>query len=231
MVVKAGNPQTRFFKESLERLCSSYWHPVYVFIRSKGFSSEEARDHTQEFFARVIEKHYLAGLDRSKGRFRSFVLAAVSHFLSDQLDAQRARQRGGRRNLEPLELQRAEGEYHREPSHASTSEALFEYHWALTLLDCTLRRLRADYARPDFDQLKPFLVGDAERGEISGVAAEMGLSEGTVKVAVHRLRKRYRDALHAEIAETVSEPDQVQEEIRYLLAVLARAGENRNSSP
>src|SRR5215471_21125008 len=116
MVVKAGNPQTRFFKESLERLCSSYWHPVYVFIRSKGFSSEEAHDHTQEFFARVIEKQYLAGLDKSKGRFRSFVLAAVSHFLSNRLDAQRAIKRGGGRNLEPLEILNAEGEYHREPS-------------------------------------------------------------------------------------------------------------------
>jgi RNA polymerase sigma-70 factor (ECF subfamily) len=228
MVVKAGNPQTRFFEESLERLCSCYWHPVYVFIRSKGFSSEEARDHTQEFFARVIEKQYLAGLDRSRGRFRSFVLAAVSHFLSNQLDAQRAMKRGAGRNPEPLEIQHAEGEYRREPSHASTPEALFEYQWALTLLDRTLKRLRAEYAAPDFNRLKPFLMGEAERGEIAGAAAEMGISEGALKVAVHRLRKRYRDTLRAEIAETVSEPDQVQEEIRYLLAILARGGEGRH---
>jgi RNA polymerase sigma-70 factor (ECF subfamily) len=227
MVVKAGNPQTQLFQESLARLCTSYWDPVYVFIKRKGFNSEEARDYTQEFFARVIEKQYLTGLDQSKGRFRSFMLAAVSHFLCNRLDAQRTRKRGGGCDILPMETENAEGEYRREPFHTSTPEVLFEHQWALTLLDRTLKRLRAEYAGPDFNRLKPFLMGEAERGQIAATAAEMGISEGALKVAVHRLRKRYREALRTEIAETVSEPDQVQEEIRYLLAVVARGGENR----
>src|SRR5215472_18376530 len=128
-----------------------------------------------------------------------------------------------------METENAEGEYRREPSHTCTPEALFEHQWALTVLARTLKRLRAEYAGPDFNRLKPFLMGDAERGQIATTAANMGISEGALKVAVHRLRKRYREALRAEIAETVSEPDQVQEEIRYLLAVIARSSENRDS--
>jgi len=227
MVVKAGNPQTQFFHESLARLCNSYWFPVYVFIRSKGFSSEEARDSTQEFFARLIEKQYLAGLDQSKGRFRSFVLSSVSHFICNRLDAQRALKRGGGKDILSMETENAKGEYRREPSHTSTPEALFEHQWALTLLDRTLKRLRVQYDDADFDRLKPFLMGEAQRGQLGATAAEIGLSEGALRVAVHRLRKRYREALYTEIAETVSEPDLVQEEIRYLLAVIARGGENR----
>src|SRR5215467_10070474 len=134
MVVKAGNPQTQLFKESLARLCTSYWYPVYVFIRRKGFNSDEARDSTQEFFARLIEKQYLAGLDQSKGRFRSFVLASVSHFICNRLDAQHALKRGGGSDIMSMDTENVNGEYRREPSHTSTPEALFEHQWALTLL-------------------------------------------------------------------------------------------------
>lgn len=227
MVVRAGSPQTQCFHESLARLCSSYWHPVYVFIRGKGFPPEQARDHTQEFFTRVIEKQYLAGLDRSKGRFRSFVLASVGHFLSNRLDAERALKRGGQHDIVSLEAENADGEGCREPFHTSTPEALFEYEWALTLLDRTLKRLRSGYPGPDFDRLKPFLVGEADRGDLRSTAEQTGVSEGALKVAIHRLRKRYRDALRAEIAETVDRPDQVEEEIHYLLGVLARGGRER----
>src|SRR5262249_32376937 len=128
----------------------------------------------------------------------------------------------------PMEVENGESEYRREPSHTSTPEALFEYQWALTLLDRTLKRLKAEYPGPDFNRLKPFLMCEAERGLSAATAEEMGISEGAFKVAVHRLRKRYREALRAEISETVSEPDQVQEEIRYLLAVIARGSENRS---
>jgi len=229
MVLKAGNPEAQFFQEALARLCAIYWYPIFVFIRSRGFSSEEARDHTQEFFACVIEKEYLAGVDRSKGRFRSFVLSSVSHFLSNRLDRQRAAKRGGGREILPMEVQFEGDSYSREPSHACTPEALFEHQWALTLLDRTVSRLRAEYAGPDFNRLKAFLLGEAERGQIAVIAAELGISEGALRVAVHRLRKRYREALRAEIAETVSEPELVEGEIRYLLAVLARG--HGKSSP
>jgi DNA-directed RNA polymerase specialized sigma24 family protein len=227
MVVKAADPQSHSFQESLARLCAMYWYPIFVFIRSRGFTSEEARDHTQEFFACVIEKQYLAGLDRSKGRFRSFVLASICHFLANRLDSERAAKRGGGREILPLECQYEGETYFREPSHACTPEALFEHQWALTLLDRTLKRLRAEYAGPDFNRLKPFLMGEADRGQMAIAAGEMRMSEGAFRVVVHRLRKRYRDALRAEIAETVSEPDLVEGEIRYLLTVLARGGGNR----
>src|SRR5215472_1241825 len=182
MVVKAANPQTQCSSESLARLCTSYWRPVYVFIQGKGFNSDEARDYTQEFFARLIEKHYLAGLDRSKGRFRSFLMAAASHFLCNCLDAQRTQKRGGGRDILPMDAEAAEGEYRREPSHTSTPEALFEHQWALTVLDRTLKRLRAEYSGPDFNRLKPCLLGEAERGQIAQTAAEIGISEGALKV-------------------------------------------------
>lgn len=226
MIVNAGNPQAQLFQKALSDLCVSYWYPIFVFIRRKGFTSEEARDHTQEFFATVLEKKYLEGLDRSRGRFRSFVRASVCHFLSNRLDAQRALKRGGGRDILPLEDANTESGYRREAFHNSTPEAVFEYQWALTLLNRTLKRLRAEHDGPDFDRLKTFLLGEAERGQLAGEAAEMGISEGALKVAVHRLRKRYRAALRAEIAETVSGPDQVAEEIQYLLAVLSRGGEH-----
>jgi RNA polymerase sigma-70 factor (ECF subfamily) len=226
MVVKAGHSGGKFSRESLGSLCASYWHPVYTFIRRKGFDSDEARDCTQEFFTRVIEKDYLGDVDRSKGRFRSFLLAAVSHFLSNHLDSGRAQKRGGGQEAVSLESEGVQGRRH-EPAHASTPEALFEYDWALTLLERALDRLRAEYADPDFLRLKPFLLGEVAHGQLAATAQQWGASEGSFKVAVHRMRKRYREALRTEIAETVSEPGQVEEEIRYLMAVLARGGELR----
>jgi RNA polymerase sigma-70 factor (ECF subfamily) len=222
MVVKAGNPQTIYFQESLAQLCAAYWQPVFVFIRGKGFSSEDARDYTQEFFTRVIEKQYLAGLDRAKGRFRSFLLAAASHFLSNRRDAERAAKRGGGVLIESFEKENAEGIYNRDPSHTATPETLFEYQWALTLLDRAMKRLAAGYARPDLDRLKPFLLGESDRGQLGATAEQMGISEGALKVAIHRLRKRYGEALRREIVETVAGQGQVEEEIRYLLSVLSR---------
>jgi len=223
LVLKAGNPQTQFFQESLSRLCRNYWHPVYAFIRRKGFDSDEAQDCTQEFFLRVIEKEYLADIDQSKGRFRSFLLAAVSHFLSNRLDAARAQKRGGGKVVS-LERDDTQGGDRYEPAHLSTPEALFEYHWALTLINRTFQRLRKGYAASEFVLLKPFLLGEAKHGELVATAQRMGVTNSAIKVAVHRMRKRYREALRAEIAETVAEPAQVEEEIRYLMVTLARAG-------
>jgi RNA polymerase sigma factor (sigma-70 family) len=222
IIASARDPESKSSRESLARLCTSYWHPVYAFVRHKGFDAEEARDCTQEFFARVIEKQYLADVDRSKGRFRSFLLAAVSHFLSNYRDARRAQKRGGGEHPIPLEDEDANGRHRHDPAHASTPEALFEYHWALTLLDRALERLRAGYTQADFLRLKPFLLGEAAHGELAATAQQLGASEGALKVAVHRMRRRYRDALRSEILETVSEPSQVDSEIRYLMEVLAR---------
>jgi DNA-directed RNA polymerase specialized sigma24 family protein len=227
MVAKAGDCHILEYQESLARLCGSYWQPVYAFIQRKGFDLEEARDCTQEFFTRVIEKEYLRDVDRSKGKFRSFVLVAVSHFLSNHLDSLRAQKRGGGRD--PVSLDGDDTETRRacEPAHDSTPEALFEYQWALTVLECALDRLRTEYSSTDFFRLKPFLLGDAAHGQLAAAARQLATSEGSLKLAVHRMRKRFREKLRAEIANTVSDPALVDEEIRYLVAVLARGGELR----
>jgi RNA polymerase sigma-70 factor (ECF subfamily) len=221
-IVNARSPGSEVSREALGRLCSSYWYSVFAFIRRKGLESDQARDCTQDFFTTLLEKEYLADIDRSKGRFRSFLLAAVSHFVNNWFDAQKAQKRGGGRQLLSLEPENSSGVWRNEPANSLTPEALFEYQWAANLLDRTLKRLRAAYRGPDFDVLKPFLIGDAARGGGAAAAEQLGMSQGAFKVAVHRLKKRYRQALQAEILETVSDPGQVDDEIRYLLRVLAQ---------
>jgi DNA-directed RNA polymerase specialized sigma24 family protein len=225
LIANARHPQAEISREALGRLCGGYWFPIYAFIRRKGLDSEQARDCTQDFFAALLERQFLADIERARGRFRSFLLASVCHFLSNRGDAERALKRGGGRRLLPLELETAEGIYRKEPAHALTPEALFEYHWATGMLDRVLKRLRAGYEGDRFDSLKPFLLGEAARGESTAVAEQLGLSEGAFKTAIHRLRKRYREILRAEIAETVADPAQVEDEIRYLLAALTRGTE------
>ena len=222
VIMNARDPSSEISREALDRMCRMYWYPVWIFIRHKGLDSDRARDCTQDFFTALLEKRYLADIDRSKGKFRSFMLTAGSHFVNNWFDAQSAQKRGGGRLLVPLEINDGDRVRWNEPAHGLTPEALFEYHWAANLLDLTLRRLRAAHPSPDFDVLKPFLVGEAARGDAAAAAERLGMSGGAFKVAVHRLKKRYREALRAEIAETVSDASQVEDEIRYLLKVLSR---------
>jgi len=225
LIANARNPQSEVSRAALGRLCAGYWYPVYAFIRRKGVDAEEARDCTQDFFAALLDKDYLADIERPRGRFRSFLLASVCHFLCNRFDASRALKRGGRWRLLPLEFRDAEGRFRREPAHSLTPEAIFEYRWVTGLLDRVLKRLRAGYAGTDFDVVKPFLVGEAARGESAAAAEGLGVSEGAFKVAIHRLRKRYRELLRSEIAETVANPAEVDDEIRYLLSVLTQGRE------
>jgi DNA-directed RNA polymerase specialized sigma24 family protein len=222
VIVNARDLDRKVSQEALGTLCGNYWYPVFAFIRRKGLDSDQARDCTQDFFIALLEKDYLAAVERSKGNFRSFLLAAVSHFLSNRFKAERAEKRGGGRRFLPLEMQNAEGLYRNEPANSLTPEALFEYSWAASLLQRILHRLRAGYSDHDFDVFRPFLIGEESRGDSVATAERLGMSPGSFKVAIHRLRKRYRDVLRAEIAETVADPAQVDDEIRYLLAVLAR---------
>ncbi len=225
LIVNARHPQPDVSREALGTLCTRYWYPIYAFIRRRGLDSEQARDSTQDFFATLLEKDYLAEIERARGKFRSFLLASVSHFLSNQFDARRALKRGGGKRPLALELESAEGVYRIESSHSLTPEALFEYRWATSLLDRALQRLRAGYSGSDFDILKPFLLGESARGESAAAADRLGLSEGAFKVAIHRLRKRYREVLQSEIAETVDDPAEIEGEIRYLLAAVVRGTE------
>jgi RNA polymerase sigma-70 factor (ECF subfamily) len=212
------------WKDSLARLCGAYWAPVCAFIERRGFGPEEARDCTQDFFTRLIEKEYLRDVDRSKGKFRSFVQASVSHFLSNYLDSARAQKRGGGRHPVPLDWGDTGAGPPIEPAHHMTPEAQFEYQWARTVLDRAMERVRQHYAPAEFDRLKPFLLGEMAHGEMAAAARQAATSEGALKVAVHRMRKRFREALRAEIADTVSDPGEVDEEIRYLVRALARGG-------
>jgi RNA polymerase sigma-70 factor (ECF subfamily) len=208
---------------ALAALCSLYWYPLYAYVRRRGHGADDAHDLTQEFFARLLAKDFLAGVDRGKGTFRSFLLAACTHFLANERDSARAKKRGGGRPVLSLDAADAESRYRAEAAGGLTPEQLFERRWALALLGEVMVRLRADYEAKGkgrlFDRLRGFLVGEKGAG-YRGAADELGLSEGAVKVAVHRLRGRYRELLREEIGRTVATPEEIEEEIRGLFAAL-----------
>jgi RNA polymerase sigma-70 factor (ECF subfamily) len=209
----------------LEKLCRAYWPPIYAFVRRQGHGPHDAQDLTQEFFARLLEKNYLADVNRAKGRFRSFLLASLKHFLANEWDKARAQKRGGGKILIPIDAATADTSCGFEPADDSTPEKIFERRWALTLLEQVLRRLREEHVRDGkeklFDQLKPTLTEASREVRYAEIAECIGASEGAVKVAVHRLRKRYREVLRAEIAATVASPGEVEDELRNLFAALA----------
>ena len=226
MVVTAGRNDTVRARAALENLCQTYWYPLYAYVRRRGHSPENAQDLTQEFFARLLERRWLERADQQRGRFRSFLLSAMNHFLSDEWDKARAQKRGGGRAPLPLQFDTAETRYGQEPADRVTPEQNFERRWALTLLDEVLRRLRSEYQRDGraawFEALHPCLVGDRTAQPYAELAVQLGVSEGTVKAAVHRLRQKYRQLLRDEIAQTVAEPGEVDEELRHLFAVLTQ---------
>jgi RNA polymerase sigma factor (sigma-70 family) len=224
MVLAARDPDSPAARAALAELCRIYWYPLYAFIRRQGYASPDAQDLTQELFARLLEKDFLGGVSRDKGKFRSFLLAVCRHFLANERDRARARKRGGGRPLLPLDFNTAEERYSREPAHELTAEKLFERRWALTLLDQVLARLRQEFCSQGktqlFDRLKCFLTGEKDKAPHAELAQELDMTAGAVKVAVHRLRRRYRDLLREEIARTVDTPDHIEDEIRQLFSVL-----------
>jgi RNA polymerase sigma factor (sigma-70 family) len=224
LVVAAGDPQRKEARSALADLCENYWYPLYAYLRRRGYAADEAQDLTQEFFVRVLEGRYLDRADPEKGRFRSFILTSLKFFVADEGDRQRALKRGGGAVV-PLEFSSGEERYQREPAHDETPERIFERHWALSLLDRVVEKLRNEsiqHGRPEhFEQLKVFLLGQSD-APYAELASEMNTSEGALKVAIHRLRKRYRALFRQEIADTVADPAEVESELRYLAAVLAR---------
>jgi len=225
VLAAAGHSDSTHARDALEKLCRNYWLPIYVFIRRRGHDAHDAQDLTQEFFARLLEKNFLAGVDREKGRFRSFLLASVKHFLANEWDKASAQKRGGGRIPISIDAAAAESSFGLEPASAMTPERIFERRWALALLDQVLRRLREEYTRDgkaeQFEQLKPTLTEASRSVPYAQIAVHLGASEGAVKVAVHRLRQRYRELLRAEIADTVASPAEIDDEIRNLFAALA----------
>ena len=185
LVVLAGNPAPGRSVQALEKLCSLYWYPVYAYIRRKGHDVDAARDLTQEFFTRLVEKNYVSSADHHRGRFRSFLRMAVQRFLLNEIDRDRALRRGGGAVILPIDVESAEGRYRLEPSHGITPEAIYERRWALTVLERALNRLKEQDSSDRFEALAPFLTGDAPRGASESVAAGRGMSERALKVAVH----------------------------------------------
>ncbi len=183
-------------REALAALCQKYWHPVYAFVRSRGYDREQSQDLTQGFFALLIEKNYLLDADRKRGRFRSFLLAAVKHFLSNEWDRANALKRGG--GQVPV---------------------------SLSVLENVMSKLRAEFADAgkanEFDRLSMYLNRESESARYDALAEEMGISAGALRMSVHRLRRRYRSLLRAEIAESVSGPEEIDDELRFLLLVLS----------
>lgn len=230
LVAAAGKQATPEARRALSELCGLYWYPVYAFVRRRGYSADEAPDLTQGFFARLIEKNDLADADRTRGRFRSWLLASVKHFLANEWDRATAQKRGGGRAVFSLDIDAddAEGRYKREPSHQLTPERIFDRRWALTTLEQTLAALELECGSEGkaelFTALRPTLTADAT-GDVTpyrDVADRLGMTEGAVKIAAHRLRRQYRDLLRQSIAETVERPEDVDDEIRDLFAALGQ---------
>ena len=231
LVLAAGRSQDAASERALATLCELYWYPVYVFIRRHGHSADDAADLTQEFFTGMLEGSGLRQVTPEGGRFRSFVIACVRHFLSNEQDRARALKRGGGRPTLSLEVETAEGRYVLEPRDELTPDKIFDRRWALTLLDRALTRLRDEYAatgkRRVFGALKGFLTGDSAGVPYAAVAATLGTTEGAAKVAVHRFRRRFRDLLIEDVAATVEDPRDVDDEIRHLLEAVSSSAAGR----
>jgi RNA polymerase sigma factor (sigma-70 family) len=224
LVIAAADPQRKEARSALVSLCESYWYPLYAYVRRRGYQADQAQDLTQEFFIRVLEGRYLDRADPEKGRFRSFLLTSMKFFVADEEDRQRAQKRGGGAVL-PLEISSGEDRYQREPAHDETPERIYERRWALSVLDRVVERLRDEFVqhgRPEhFERLKMFLLGKSD-APYGALAREMNTSEGALKVAIHRLRKRYRELFRQEIADTVADPGEVESELRFLATALTR---------
>jgi RNA polymerase sigma factor (sigma-70 family) len=226
MVLAAGEADSTRARDALAALCETYWYPLYAFIRRQGYAPEEAGDLAQGYFLQLLEKGFLKKIRREEGRFRSFLLVSVKPFLSNERDRERALKRGGGRPPIRLELDVAEGRYEMDPAdRALTPDRLFERQWAMTVLDRSMANLREESARSGetmrFDLLRLYLLGEEPAVPYRQVAAELGVSESAVGVAVHRLRQRFGQVLREVIAQTVTNPAEIDAEIRYMLSALS----------
>jgi RNA polymerase sigma-70 factor (ECF subfamily) len=225
VVLSAGESDSAGGLASLEQLCQSYWRPLYVYIRRRGHNEADAKDLTQAFFTWVIERNWFARADQQRGRFRSFLLTSASAFLANEWDKSQTQKRGGGQVFSVPFTAADEGNSW-EPADKTTPEQSFEWRWALTLMDKVMNRLAADYEAQGrgelFNVLKPCLLGERDAQPYKILAAKLSMTEGSVKVAVHRLRQSYRALLRAEIGDTVASPAEVDEELRHLFTVLAR---------
>ena len=225
-VLAAGGEDSQAARTALATLCEAYWYPLYAYIRRWGATADDAGDLTQAFLTSLLERRDFTGLSQERGRFRAFLLASLRHFLANDAARRRSQKRGGGAATIPLESEDAEHRYLVEPVDAETPERLYERRWALIVIDRVLLALRreaeADGRTAEFDAIKACMLGRTASGSYGAIADRLGVSEGAVRVAVHRLRKRFQARLKQDIAATVSSPDQVDDEIRYLVRALDR---------
>ncbi|MBM3881769.1 MAG: sigma-70 family RNA polymerase sigma factor [Verrucomicrobia bacterium] len=226
VVLAAGQSADAQASAALEQLCRTYWYPLYAYVRRRGFRHEDAQDLTQAFFAHLLRKDFLGGVGPEKGRFRSFLLACLKHFLVDEWEKARTAKRGGNCPALSLDMEKAEERYQLEARVEADPESLFERRWALDLLERVLDRLRHEAAGSGrtavFAELECCLLGDRPAETYAQLGSRLGLSETAVKVTVHRLRQRYRELLREEVAHTVTRPEEVDDELRYLFAIVSR---------
>lgn len=225
VVVAAGDATQPGALDALEQLCRAYWYPLYVYVRRRGHSPEDAQDLTQDFFQRLLASDWIARADQAKGRFRTFLLCGLKNFLSNEWQKRTRLKRGAGKGLVALDGLEAEERYQVEPAELASADKLFERRWALTLLEAVLRRLEAEQSGPNaveqFFALREVLVGEPSAEGYAALARRFRVAENTVKSWVHRLRGRYRELLREEVAQTVNGPEEVQDELRFLARVLA----------
>jgi RNA polymerase sigma factor (sigma-70 family) len=225
VVLAAGHGDTTSAQKALTHLCQTYWYPLYAYVRRRGYSPHDAQDLTQEFFARLLAGNWLAQVDHERGRFRAFLLTAMKHFLINEWKKTHAQKRGGHQPIVSLNDDSAERRYQLEPVEKLTPESLFERGWALTLLNDVLQRLEEEYGREGKQELlqamRPALTVDSGKVRYDEMAAKLGLSETAARVAVHRLRQRYRRLIQAEVASTVARPEEAAAEMGHLFNILA----------
>jgi RNA polymerase sigma-70 factor (ECF subfamily) len=226
VVLAAGQTSDTQAAAALERLCGTYWYPLYAHVRRRGYAAPEAQDLTQECFARLLAKRWLSVADSRRGRFRSFLLAALNHFLANEWNRAHCEKRGGALPHVPFDTVAAERLYVVEPGHGLNAEELYERNWALRLLEQVRTRLREEYGKAgpveSFDLLERFLPGEECPLSYAEAARQLAIPEGTLKSDVHRLKPRYARLLREEIAQTVAGPEEVEHELRHLIAVLSR---------
>ena len=224
VVLAAADPAAPDRCGAMAHLCENYWYPLYAYVRRRGNSAHEAEELTQEFFARLIEKEFIRNTDPEKGRFRAFLLVCLKRFLANEWDRARAEKRGGKKSIFSIDFHDADERYRREPAHGLTPERIFERRWALGLLEQALGQLAREMTDSGkghvFEKLKGCLMAEADTPTHDRMASELGLSPGAVKVRVHRLRQRYRRILRERIAMTLSDPAEVDDEIRRLFSAL-----------
>lgn len=228
IILAAATRDSPAAEEALTHLCSLYWYPIFAFVRREGYSIDDAEELTQSFFTRLIEKNDISDADRSRGRFRTFLLGSCRHFLSNARDREQTVKRGGRVMRIPIEAALAEEQYVRALAHAETPERLYDRQWCLSLLGSVLDELRREYQAAGrerlFDRLGGFLTFDENAGTYADAARDLEMTPAAVKVAAYRLRGRYRDALRRSVRDTVASEDEVDDEIRYLLSTLEQGG-------